>query len=143
AEKRIKPAPAPGTTPFTGFTWPFVVAGLVVLGLPVLLQAVDVLSEQLAGAFFGIAFFAVAVVVTGWPVVEGGGSRGLLAGVVLVTLLAVASAGIPIFKKIFPGDPAATASLTKTDEEKLLAGLGTGGDMDVVVHAQLHSASVS
>src|SRR5262245_52336811 len=110
-------------------------AALVVLGVPFLLNTLDV-GELASGLAFGFGFLVVCAVVAAWPAIDGAeGKTGLKAAVALVTLAAVGGAGYAIYHSVSPGAPIAAVELAKSDDEKPLPGRGPGA-YDLMVHGR-------
>ena len=139
-EKKAKPVLPAGVVPFEGFTWPFLLAALVVLGVPFLLNTLDV-GEQIAGLVFAVGFMVICAVVAAWPPIDAAeGRTGLVVAAAFVALLGAGGGGYAIYQSIRPGDPVASAELAKADDEKPLPGIGDGA-FDLMVHADFGEAT--
>lgn len=135
-KKEARP-PAGARAVVAEFGWPLTLAALGLLGLPLLLYAVGAAGDRVAGFWFGLTFLLVCLIVGAFPAISASPSNAVSAAVLLIALAAGTAATVPLALDLFPGDPAASAALSRQGEEKPLGEISRGGSYDLVVHADL------
>jgi hypothetical protein len=136
AQPKTHAARAPGEVPFEGFPMAFYLTGLGLLAAPIVVFALGAASDPVAGAWFGATVLVISLAYAAWPVLTAAVGLPVRVAVVALALAAAAAGGYPLWMSLLPGDPTATAVLSRADEERPLSGLAAG-PYDFVVHADL------